>query len=112
VLGGLAGLAGFALARDDDVADAEVVQVVIDGFLAVAAVGGDGPWLAAGAPDDPADGRGELGGVGRVALFQDVVEDDAVVVVGDLGLVAELDGLAEPALGDRPGVSIVQANPP
>jgi hypothetical protein len=33
-------------------------------------------------------------------------------VVGDLGLVPELDGLAEPALSDRPGVGVVQADPP
>jgi hypothetical protein len=36
-----------------------------------------------------------------IALLHGIVEDDAVVVVGDLGLAAELDGLAEPALGDR-----------
>jgi hypothetical protein len=45
-------------------------------------------------------------------LLDGVVQDDAVVVVGDLGLVPELDGLAEPALGDRPGVRVVQAHPP
>jgi hypothetical protein len=54
----------------------------------------------------------ELRAGGRVALFQDMVKDDAVVVVGDLGLVPELDGLAEPALGDRPGILIMQADPP
>jgi hypothetical protein len=41
-----------------------------------------------------------------------MVDDDAVVVLGDLGFVAELDRLAEPALGDRPGVRLVQADPP
>jgi hypothetical protein len=41
-----------------------------------------------------------------------VVEDDAVVVVRDLGLVAELDRLAESALADRAGVRVVQADPP
>jgi hypothetical protein len=41
-----------------------------------------------------------------------VVEHDAVVVVHDLGLVAELDRLAEPALGDRASVTVVQADPP
>ena len=45
---GSAGLAGFALAGDDDGADAEVVQVVLDAFLAVAAVGGDGARRAPG----------------------------------------------------------------
>src|ERR1700739_3776704 len=36
VLGGLAGLAGFALAGDHDGAHAEGVQVVVDTFLAIA----------------------------------------------------------------------------
>lgn len=36
-----AGLAGFAFAGDGDVADAEVLEVFLDGGLAVAAVGGD-----------------------------------------------------------------------
>ena len=88
------------------------MQVVFDGLLAVAAVGGNGPGLAAGPPDDPVDGGGELRAVGGVALLQDVIEDDPVVIVGDLGLVAELDGLAEPALGDRAGVGVVQADSP
>jgi len=37
--------------------------------------------------------------------------DAVVVVVDDLGLVAELDRLAEPSLGDRPGITLVQADP-
>ena len=37
-----------------------------------------------------------------------VVEHDAVFVVDDLGLVAELDGLAETALADRTSIGIVQ----
>jgi hypothetical protein len=37
-----------------------------------------------------------------------VVQDDAVVVVDDLGLAAELDGLAEAALRDGTGVGIMQ----
>ncbi len=52
-----------------------------------------GSWLAAGALDDPFDRRGELRRVGRVALLQVVVEHDAVLVVDDLSLVAELDRL-------------------
>ena len=40
------GLSGFAFAGDDDGAHAEVVQGVVDGLLAVAAVGGDGAWRA------------------------------------------------------------------
>ncbi|NMH79814.1 hypothetical protein HF577_22315 [Pseudonocardia xinjiangensis] len=38
-----------------------------------------------------------------------MVEHDAGVVVEDLGLVAELHWLPEPALGDRAGISVVQA---
>src|SRR5216683_5351696 len=110
--GGLAGLAGFALAGDHHVADSEPVQVLFDGFLAVVAVSGDGPGLGAGPLDDPCHGRGELRAVGRVALLDGVVEDDPVVVVGDLGLVPELDGLAETALGDGPGILVMQADPP
>jgi hypothetical protein len=60
------------------------VQGVVDSLLAVAAVSGDGPGLAAGALDDPLDGPGELRGAGRVALFQGVVKDNPVV--GDLAL--------------------------
>ena len=108
---GLPGLARFAFARDDDVPDAKVVQGVLDALLAVATVGGGGPWLAAGALDDPLDRRGELRRVRRVALLQVVIEHDAVLVVHDLGLVAELDRLTELAFGDRPGVRVVQADP-
>jgi hypothetical protein len=110
--GGLAGLAGFALARDQNVADHEPVHVVFDGLLAVAAVGGDGPGRLAGPLDDPLHGWGELRAVGRVALLHGVIGDDPVVVAGELGVVLELDGLAEPAPGDRPGVWLVQADPP
>jgi hypothetical protein len=44
------------------------------------------------------DGWGEQLGVGWVAGVHVVVEDEPVGVVGDLGLVAELDRFAEPAL--------------
>ena len=43
---GLPGLAGFTFAGYHDRAHPEVVQGVIDTFLAVAAVGGDGAWRA------------------------------------------------------------------
>jgi hypothetical protein len=39
-----------------------------------------------------------------------VVQDDAVVVVDDLGFVAELGGVPEPAAADRPGVGVMQAD--
>jgi len=74
-------LPGLPLLRDDDVPDAEVVQGVLDALLAVATVGGGGPWLAAGALDDPLDRRRELRRVRRVALLQVVIEHDAVLVV-------------------------------
>src|SRR3712207_5278393 len=88
--------------RDDDGAYSEVVQGIVDAFLAVAAVSGDGARPAAGALDDPLDGGGQLWGVGWVALVHAVVQDDTVVVVDDLALVAEFDRLAQASLGDRP----------
>src|SRR5690242_21576866 len=60
VLDGAAGGAGFALPRDDDVADVAVGQLLIDGRLAVAAVGGHGPRHPAGPLDDPVDRRRPL----------------------------------------------------
>jgi hypothetical protein len=44
------------------------VQGIVDAFLPVAAVGGDGSRFASGATDDSFDGRSELRCVGRVAL--------------------------------------------
>jgi hypothetical protein len=85
------------------VADSEGAQVVLDGFLAVAAVGGDGPGRLPGPGGDPADGGGELRAVGGVALLHGVVADDAVVVVGDLGLVPELASLSGPVTRAREG---------
>ena len=105
-------LAGFAFTGYHDRAHAEVVQVVLDAFLAVAAVGGDGAGRAPGSLLDPPDRRRQLRRVGRVAHLDGVIDDDAVVVVGDLGFVAELDRLAQAALGDRAGIAIVQADPP
>src|SRR5215213_8034707 len=49
---GLASLAGSALAGDHHGADAELVQVVLDAGLAVAAIGGDGPRAPPGPGDD------------------------------------------------------------
>ena len=109
---GLSGLARFAFAGDHHGAHAQLAEGVVDLLLAVAAVGGDGAGRAAGTAGDPFDRGGELRRVGRVALLDGVVENDAVFVVGHLGLVAELDRFAQPALGDRPGVGVVQADPP
>ena len=49
------GLGELALAGDHHVPDAEVVEVILDLRLAVAAVGGHGAELAAGALNDPRD---------------------------------------------------------
>ena len=62
--------------------------------------------------DDAFDGGVQPGRVGRVAGLDVVVEHDPVVVVDDLGFVAELDRLPEPAFRDRAGVRVVQADPP
>ena len=102
----LSGLARFALAGNDNMSDCLVVQGVINARLAVAAVGRNGPGFASGAGADPFDGRGELGRVSGVALVQGVVQDDPVVVVDHLRLVAELHGLAELSLGDGPGIGV------
>jgi hypothetical protein len=61
---------------------------------------------------DPLDGGDDLVGVGRIADLEGVVQHDAVVVVGDLGLVAELDGRAEPSLADGPSVGFVLGHDP
>ena len=78
---------GLPLRGITTVAHAQIVQVVLDAFLAVAAVGGDGARRAPGALGDPFHRRRQLRRVGRVAHLDGVVEHDPVVVVGDLGLV-------------------------
>ncbi len=88
------------------------MQGVVDTSFAVAAVRGHGARVAAGAPGHPLDRRLHPWSVGGVAGLHVVVEDDTVVVVDNLGFVAELDRLAQPALRDRPGVRVVQADPP
>ena len=86
------------------------MQVTFDGGLAVAAVGGDRAGQAPSAPVDAFDRGRELRPVGGGAVFNGVVEDDAVVVVSDLGLVAELDRAVDAPFADRPGVGVVQAD--
>src|SRR3954470_20708272 len=62
---GLASLAGSALAGDHHGPDPELLQVVVDAGLAVAAIGGHGPRTPPSPGDDPPDRRGEVGRVGR-----------------------------------------------
>jgi hypothetical protein len=50
--------------------------------------------------------------VGGGAVLDVVVQDDAVIVVGDLRLVTELDRAVDAALADRPGVGVMQADQP
>ena len=57
----LAGVAGSALAWDHHGAHAELVQVVLDAGLAVAAVGGDSPRATPSMGDDPGDRRASWG---------------------------------------------------
>ena len=61
---GLPGLGTFAFAGYHDRAHAEVVQGVVDAFLAVAAVGSDGARCAPGSLGDPRDRRRQLRRVG------------------------------------------------
>src|SRR5689334_15122977 len=111
-LDGLTGWAGWSLAGDDNGPHAEGVQVGLDAGLAVATVGGHRGGWPAGPGGNPGDGRGQLWRVGRIALLDGVVDDDAVGVVHHLGLVAELDRLADAAPHDRAGVTVVQADHP
>jgi hypothetical protein len=48
--------------------------------------------------------------VGRVAPLDGVVDDHPVVTFDQLRFVAELDRLTQPALADRAGVGVVQAD--
>ena len=45
--------------------------------------------------------------VWRGAVFHAVIQDDAAVVVSDLGFEPELDGPVDAPLADRPGMRIV-----
>lgn len=72
---GLPGLGTFAFAGYHDRAHAEVVQGVVDAFLAVAAVGSDGARCAPGSLGDPRDRRRQLrrvGGAWSTALLPGV----------------------------------------
>jgi hypothetical protein len=101
-----------AVGGEHDVADPGGAEVVFDGGFAVAPVGGDRSGSAAGAGLDALDGGFQHRGVGRVAGLDGVVEDHAVFVVDELGLVAELDGRADRALADRSGVRVMHRHDP
>src|SRR3954451_25372493 len=68
VLDGPSRLGGFALARNDDAPDSEVVQVVLDTGLAVAVVAGDRAQDPAGEGDHPHHDGGVFRRVRRKAL--------------------------------------------
>jgi hypothetical protein len=86
MLDGAAGGGGPGSARDGDRAYREGLQVPLGRGLAVPAVGGDRTGRAAGTPRDPADRWCKLGSVRRVTGPDAVIQDDAVVIVDDLGL--------------------------
>ena len=99
---------GFGLAGDRDLGDAQAGELVVGAVVSVTAVGDNGPGDLADPTDGEPDGRDEQVGVGRVAAVDVVVEHEPVGLVRDLGLVAELDGLAEPSLDDPPRVGVVE----
>jgi hypothetical protein len=74
------------------------VELALDTGVSVAAVGGDRAWRPPGAARDPVNRGSQLRRVRSGAELDVVVEDDAIGVVDDLGLVAELDRLTEAAL--------------
>jgi len=78
---------------------------MFDYWLTVATVGGDRAGHPACPAGDPADGRDELRAVGGGAVFDAVVQDDAVVVVADLGLFCRAAGNA--ALGFLAGADVL-----
>jgi len=72
--------------------DTELVELDVDGGLAISTVGGHGAGGSSGERVHALDRGDELGSVGRVADLEGPVEDDTVRVVEDLGFVSELDG--------------------
>jgi hypothetical protein len=82
------------------------MQVTLDGWLSVAAVGGDRAGHPARAPGDPFHGGHQLRAVRGSAVFHGVVQNDSVVVAGDLGLVPELHRAVDASLADRPCIRV------
>src|SRR6201997_290348 len=112
MLFGPPGLRRFAFTRNHYVGDTNVGELLINAGFTVAAVGGDRAWRASGPFLHSLHRGSQLRRVSRIALLDTVIEHDSVVVVDDLGLVPELDRLAESPLGDRAGIGVVQADPP
>jgi hypothetical protein len=83
--------------------DAQVLQIMLDGCLAVAAAGGNRAEHAACPTGDPLNGRCELWTIRSGAVSHAVVQD-AVVVTDDLGLVPELHRPVDAPLADRPRI--------
>ena len=88
---------GAAPSRDGDVVHTHRLELRLHRCFAIAAVSGDRLGHLGEELRDPGDGRSEHGRIGRVALLDDVVENDALGVVGDVSLVTELDGAPQPS---------------
>jgi hypothetical protein len=99
------GVAEGAAALQADMSDAEGGQGLVVGGGAEAAVADHGGRGASGGLDDLFNGRDQLTGVAGVALVDLVERDEAALVFGDQGGVAELGGVLGFALADRAGGS-------
>ena len=103
---------GTSLSWDGDVVDPQGVEFGLDFRLAIATIGcrrfgdlAEELWIRLMAGT-------EHRGVARVAHLHFVVDDDAVEVVGDLCLVAELHRSPKSTLGDRTGIGVVEGDDP
>jgi hypothetical protein len=97
-------LPGGAVALQPDPLDAQRLHRLVVGGGAEAAVSHHRARWPAGHADDPLDGGHELGSVGRVALLELVVGDEAALVLGHEQGVAELGRVLGLALADWTGV--------
>lgn len=102
------GLAEGAAALQADMSDAEGGQGLVVGGGAEAAVADHGGGTMAGRVDDLLDGGEKLGSVAGVALVDLVEREEAGLVFGDQGGVAELGWVLGLALADRAGVRVGQ----
>jgi hypothetical protein len=93
---------GFPFAGNDDGANTQVGEGVVDGSVAVPAVGGHVARCATGPVFHPLDCWNQLWCVSGVSRLHIVFENDPVVVVDALPFVTELDRFPQPALRHRP----------